>query len=127
MGLTLRGVLPNNDAFVNRGIKMIMGMEEIDYAWFLITPVLRLLCDSSRGKSVVGVLSATTLQLTGLVNSGNTNFLTANASGSITYRTDVLTTTTTINAATGGTYSNGIITLQGTGTLSNITGFQTAN
>ena len=36
---------------------MIMGMEEIDYAWFLITPVLRLLCDSSRGKSVVGIYS----------------------------------------------------------------------
>jgi hypothetical protein len=96
--------------------------------------------------AVLGNLSASTLQITNLASSANTNFLVASPSGTVTYRNDVLTgatsvssttlsgnilsvglnggttTATTINAATGGTYSNGTITLSGTGTLSNITG-----
>ena len=57
----------------------------------------------------------------------------SNATTAVTLSSNVLSvtssggtpTTTTINAATGGTYSNGTITLSGTGTLSTITGLYT--
>ena len=61
-----------------------------------------------------------------------TGFL-SNATTAVTLSSNVLSvtssggtpTTTTINCATGGTYSNGTITLVGTGTLSTITGLFT--
>ena len=61
-----------------------------------------------------------------------TGFL-SNATTAVTLSSNVLSvtssggtpTTTTINAATGGTYSNGTITLSGTGSLSTITGLFT--
>jgi len=59
----------------------------------------------------------------------------SNATTAVTLSSNVLSvtssggtpTTTTINAATGGTYSNGTITLDGTGTLSTITGLYTGS
>jgi hypothetical protein len=63
-----------------------------------------------------------------------TGFL-SNATTAVTLSSNVLSVTssggtptnTTINATTGGTYSNGIITLEGTGTLSTITGLFTGS
>jgi hypothetical protein len=95
------------------------------------------------------IVSAETnpIQIINLSNSENTRYIVSDDEGILTYRTDVLTgsssvsavtlssdnilsvtpnggspTTTTINAATGGTYSNGTITLLGSGTLSDIMG-----
>ena len=63
-----------------------------------------------------------------------TGFL-SNATTAVTLSSNVLSvtssggtpTTSTINATTGGTYSNGTITLEGTGTLSTITGLYTGS
>jgi len=54
--------------------------------------------------------------LSGVTSTGNTLTLRNNLGSS---------TAVTINAATGGSYSNGVITLSGSGSLSNITGLPT--
>jgi len=94
--------------------------------------------------------STNPVRFVGLQNSGNTNYIVSDSNGVLSYRSDVLTgsssisavtltnnilsvipnggsaTTTTINAVTGGTYSDGTITLSGTGTISSsITGLPT--
>jgi fibronectin-binding autotransporter adhesin len=90
--------------------------------------------------------SSNPVKFIGIQSATDSQFITQDATGVLHYRSDVLTgtqstsavtlssnvlsvalngggtTATTINAATGGTYSNGTITLAGTGTLSNITG-----
>jgi hypothetical protein len=83
------------------------------------------------------------LRLLGLIQSTDSNFLTINGSGNIAYRNDIVTgvtvtnniieTTTsngqqtdyTVNSVTGGTFSEGTITVQGSGEISNITGIKT--
>jgi hypothetical protein len=59
----------------------------------------------------------TNLQVTGLTSSANTRYIVSDTNGNFSY--------TTLNAATGGTYSNGTITLSGSGVLGTITGFST--
>ena len=109
--------------------------------------------DTMTGPLIVPTISATTYQnlptditITGGTYGGGTatfrnntggtftvtGFL-SNATTAVTLSSNVLRvtssggtpTTTTINGATGGTYSNGTITLAGTGTLSTITGLFT--
>jgi hypothetical protein len=83
------------------------------------------------------------LRLIGLSQSTEQKFLVIDATGNIKYRTDVITgitvtnnviTTTnsegqiitfTVNAITGGTFANDTITVQGSGTIGNITGIKT--
>jgi hypothetical protein len=83
------------------------------------------------------------LRLVGLIQSTDSNFLTIDGSGNIAYRNDIVTgvtvtnniveTTTsngqqtdyTVNSVTGGTFSEGTITVQGSGEISNITGIKT--
>jgi hypothetical protein len=83
------------------------------------------------------------LRLIGLTQSTEQKFLVIDATGNIKYRTDVITgitvtnnviTTTnsegqiitfTVNAITGGTFANDTITVQGSGTIGNITGIKT--
>jgi hypothetical protein len=84
------------------------------------------------------------LRLIGLQEeSSASNFVVWNEDGLLKYRSDIVTgvtvtnnqvvttnssggtTTFTVNAITAGTYSNGTITVQGSGTISNITGFNT--
>ena len=105
------------------------------------------------GTTSSGILSATTYQnlptdvrvTGGTYSSGTATFTNntggtfnvtgflSNATTAVTLSSNVLSvtssggtpTTTTINAATGGTYSNGTITLAGTGSLSTITGLFT--
>lgn len=97
-------------------------------------------------------VSATTnpVQFIGLQSATDIRYLTSDATGVLHYRSDVLTgntalssvtlsqnvlstafngggvTATTINAATGGTFNNGTITLAGTGVLTTITGLPVA-
>jgi hypothetical protein len=83
------------------------------------------------------------LRLIGLQESSASNFVVWDENGFLKYRNDIVTgvtvtnnqvvttnssggtTTFTVNAITAGTYSNGTITVQGSGTISNITGFNT--
>jgi len=62
--------------------------------------------------------SANQLAVTGVTGNGNTIIVTKNDNSSSSF---------TINAATGGTFSNGVITLLGTGTLSQISGITTTS
>jgi len=65
------------------------------------------------------------LTIKGLLSSNDTTLISIDNNGIIhTLPTSAITGTTSIsNAATGGTYSNGTISLSGTGTLGTITGF----
>ena len=98
-------------------------------------------------------VSATTnpVQFIGLQTATDIRYVTSDATGVLHYRSDVLTgntalssvtlsqnilstsfnggavTATTINAATGGTYNAGTITLTGSGVFSTITGLTSAN
>ena len=83
------------------------------------------------------------LRLIGIQPTTAQNFLVWDANGDLKYRNDIVTgitvtnnqvstvnssggtTTFTVNAITAGTYSNGTIVVQGSGTISNITGFNT--
>lgn len=83
------------------------------------------------------------LRLIGLQSSSESNFIVWDSNGFLKYRNDIVTgvtvnnnqitttnssggtTTFTVNAITGGTYSNGTITVQGSGDIVNITGFNT--
>jgi len=83
------------------------------------------------------------LRLIGIQPTTAQNFLVWDANGDLKYRNDIVTgitvnnnqvstinssggtTTFTVNAITAGTYSNGTIIVQGSGTISNITGFNT--
>lgn len=83
------------------------------------------------------------LRLIGVQPTTAQNFLVWDANGDLKYRNDIVTgitvnnnqvstinssggtTTFTVNAITAGTYSNGTIIVQGSGTISNITGFNT--
>lgn len=83
------------------------------------------------------------LRLIGLQPTTAQNFVVWDANGDLKYRNDIVTgitvnnnqvstinssggtTTFTVNAITAGTYSNGTIIVQGSGTISNITGFNT--
>lgn len=74
-------------------------------------------------------VSASTNPVTfeGLQSQNETKFIVSDANGTLFYRTDILTTGSTINAVTGGSYSNGTLYLSGTGLfLSGITGFSTS-
>ena len=110
---------------------------------------------SVTGTTSSGIISATTYQnlptdvfvTGGTYGNGTTTFTNntggtfnvsgflSNATTAVTLSSNVLSvtssggtpTTTTINAATGGTYNNGTITLAGTGTLSTITGLYTGS
>ena len=62
--------------------------------------------------------SANQLAVTGVTGDGNTTIVSKNDNSSNSF---------TINAATGGTFSNGVITLLGTGTLSQISGITTTS
>jgi hypothetical protein len=83
------------------------------------------------------------LRLIGVQPTTAQNFVVWDANGDLKYRNDIVTgvtvtnnqvstinssggtTTFTVNAITAGTYSNGSIIIQGSGTISNITGFTT--
>ena len=83
------------------------------------------------------------LRLIGVQPTTAQNFVVWDANGDLKYRNDIVTgitvnnnqvstinssggtTTFTVNAITAGTYSNGTIIVQGSGTISNITGFNT--
>jgi len=83
------------------------------------------------------------LRLIGVQPTTAQNFVVWEANGDLKYRNDIVTgitvtnnqvstinssggtTTFTVNAITAGTYSNGTIIVQGSGTISNITGFNT--
>ena len=83
------------------------------------------------------------LRLIGVQPTTAQNFLVWDANGDLKYRNDIVTgitvtnnqvstinssggtTTFIVNAITAGTYSNGAIIVQGSGTISNITGFTT--
>ena len=83
------------------------------------------------------------LRLIGLSQSSDSNFLIIDNDGYVKYRNDVVTgvtvnnnvvtttnssggtTTFTVNAITAGTFSNDTITVQGSGSISNITGIKT--
>lgn len=83
------------------------------------------------------------LRLIGLQPSSANNFIVWDSNGDLKYRNDIVTgvtvnnnqitttnssggtTTFTVNAITAGTYSNGTITTQGSGIISNISGFTT--
>lgn len=94
--------------------------------------------------TVSGSATNPPLRLIGLQEeSSASNFIVWGADGFLKYRNDIVTgvtvtnnqvvttnssggtTTFTVNAITAGTYSNGTITVQGSGTISNITGFNT--
>jgi hypothetical protein len=93
--------------------------------------------------TISGSASNNPLRLIGLQPSTAQNFIVWGADGFLKYRNDIVTgvtvtnnqvvttnssggtTTFTVNAITAGTYSNGTITVQGSGTISNITGFNT--
>jgi hypothetical protein len=93
--------------------------------------------------TVSGSATNPPLRLIGLQESSASNFVVWDANGFLKYRNDIVTgvtvtnnqvvttnssggtTTFTVNAITAGTYSNGTITVQGSGTISNITGFNT--
>jgi len=61
------------------------------------------------------------VRFVGLQNTTGTRFIVSDSNGVLSFRTDVLTGST-LNAATGGSYSLGTITLSGTGSLGTITG-----
>lgn len=61
------------------------------------------------------------VRFVGLQNTTGTRFIVSDSNGVLSFRTDVLTGST-LNAATGGSYSLGTISLSGTGTLGTITG-----
>ena len=83
------------------------------------------------------------LKLIGLQQSSANNFIVWDGNGELKYRNDIVTgvtvinntitttnssggtTTFTVNAITGGTYSNGTIITQGSGNFTNISGFTT--
>jgi hypothetical protein len=83
------------------------------------------------------------LRLIGLQESSASNFVVWDTNGDLKYRNDIVTgitvnnnqistvdssggtTTFTVNAITAGTYSNGTILAQGSGIISNISGFTT--
>jgi hypothetical protein len=93
--------------------------------------------------TISGSVANPPLKLIGLQTSTAQNFIVWDADGFLKYRNDIVTgvtvtnnqvvttnssggtTTFTVNAITAGTYSNGTITVQGSGTISNITGFNT--
>jgi hypothetical protein len=94
--------------------------------------------------TVSGSVDNPPLRLVGLAQSTtDSNFLVVDGAGSVKYRNDIVTgvtvaqnvvqTTTsdgqqtdyTVNSVTGGTFSEGTITVQGSGEISNITGIKT--
>lgn len=93
--------------------------------------------------TISGSTSNPPLKLIGLQESQASSFIVWDENGFLKYRNDIVTgvtvtnnqvvttnssggtTTFTVNAITGGTYSNGTITVVGSGTISNITGFNT--
>ena len=93
--------------------------------------------------TINGSLSTPPLRLIGLQESSASKFVVWDENGDLKYRNDIVTgvtvtgnqvTTTnssggttafTVNAITAGTYSNGTINVQGSGNISNITGFNT--
>ena len=93
--------------------------------------------------TISGSVANQPLRLIGLQPSTVANFVVWDANGYLKYRNDIVTgvtvsnnqvtttdssggtTTFTVNAITAGTYSNGSIVVQGSGTISNITGFTT--
>ena len=93
--------------------------------------------------TVSGTTEVPPLRLIGLSESLEQKFLVIDVDGNIKYRNDIVTgitvtdnvvtttnssggtTTFTVNAITGGTFSNDTITVQGSGTIGNITGIKT--
>jgi len=93
--------------------------------------------------TVSGTTEIPPLRLIGLSQSSEEKFLVIDNDGKIKYRTDIVTgitvtnntvtttnssggtTTFTVNAITGGTFANDTITVQGSGTIGNITGIKT--
>ena len=93
--------------------------------------------------TISGNTSTPPLRLIGLTGSTESKILTVDSSGFVKYRSDITTNITvqnnivtvtnlsggtqqyTINAITGGTYSNGSIIVSGSGTISNISGIKT--
>lgn len=93
--------------------------------------------------TVSGTTEIPPLRLIGLSQSSEQKFLVVDIDGNIKYRTDIVTgitvtnnivtttnsegqtTTFTVNAITGGTFSNDTIVAQGSGTIANIEGIKT--
>ena len=93
--------------------------------------------------TVSGSAANPPLRLIGLQQSSSQNFVVWDGNGDLKYRNDIVTgvtvtnnqvtttdstggtTTFTVNAITAGTYSNGSIIVQGSGVISNISGFTT--
>jgi hypothetical protein len=93
--------------------------------------------------TINGSVSTPPLRLIGLQESSASKFVVWDENGDLKYRNDIVTgvtvtgnqvTTTnssggttafTVNAITAGTYSNGTVNVQGSGNISNITGFNT--
>jgi hypothetical protein len=93
--------------------------------------------------TVSGSAANPPLRLIGLQQSTSQNFVVWDGNGDLKYRNDIVTgvtvtnnqvtttdstggtTTFTVNAITAGTYSNGSILVQGSGIISNISGFTT--
>lgn len=93
--------------------------------------------------TISGSVANPPLRLIGIQPSTVANFVVWDANGYLKYRNDIVTgvtvsnnqvtttdssggtTTFTVNAITAGTYSNGSIVVQGSGIISNITGFTT--
>jgi hypothetical protein len=93
--------------------------------------------------TVSGTTEIPPLRLIGLSQSQDANFLIVDVDGNVKYRNDIVTgvtvtnnvitttnstggtTTFTVDAITGGTFSNDTIVVQGSGTITNITGIKT--
>lgn len=93
--------------------------------------------------TISGSAAIPPLRLIGVQPSSGSNFVVWDSNGDLKYRNDIVTgvtvtnnqvtttdssggtTTFTVNAITAGTYSNGSIVVQGSGIISNITGFTT--
>jgi hypothetical protein len=93
--------------------------------------------------TVSGTTEVPPLRLIGLSESLEQKFLVIDVDGNVKYRNDIITgitvtnnvvtttnssggtTTFTVNAITGGTFANDTISVQGSGTITNITGIKT--